>query len=147
MIINQHGMILILKFICIAIACMFSIATFFAVDIAKRMVGRHRPRHFAARRYNVRMLINNPAMPSGDSAQAAVWACVLSRLFGTPVFLALIPSTMFARVFYGAHWIGDTIVGAAIGCFVEHLCNTALDRWCTAVPSIDSSFNAFMCAR
>jgi membrane-associated phospholipid phosphatase len=70
-------------------------------------------------------------MPSGDSAQAAVWACVLGRAFSSYAPFVLIPCTMFARVFYGAHWVGDTIVGAVVGSFIEFLCNAVLQRWCT----------------
>jgi membrane-associated phospholipid phosphatase len=41
-------------------------------------------------------------------------------LQGVPrhALLLLAPACMFARVYFGAHWIGDTIGGAAIGAFV-----------------------------
>lgn len=87
----------------------------------KHLFGRSRPDPLLARRrVKLRSLVKNPSFPSGDSAQAAV-ASVLATLHGPLVddrrFLMLIPLPlcMFARIYFGAHWIGDTIVGAMIG--------------------------------
>jgi len=54
------------------------------------------------------------SFPSGDSAQAACWAAVIglsSFYWAWGVF----PLTMFARVYYGAHFILDTLAGTLIG--------------------------------
>jgi len=54
------------------------------------------------------------SFPSGDSAQAACWAAVIglsSFYWAWGVF----PLTMFARVYYGAHYILDTLAGTLIG--------------------------------
>ncbi len=40
---------------------------------------------------------------------------VLFSLTGRYVFFLLPLPTMFARVYFGAHWIGDTLGGYAIG--------------------------------
>lgn len=43
-----------------------------------------------------------------------LWATPHSR----PAVLLLIPATMFARIYFGAHWLGDTIAGGAVGAAV-----------------------------
>jgi len=54
------------------------------------------------------------SFPSGDSAQASCWAAAigLSRFYWAWV---VFPLTMFARVYYGAHYVLDTFGGAMIG--------------------------------
>lgn len=42
-------------------------------------------------------------------------AVSLFLLTENPAWLLLIPYTMLGRVYFGAHWFGDTVGGAAIG--------------------------------
>jgi undecaprenyl-diphosphatase len=90
----------------------------------KLYFSRERPEQLTAkRRVRIRKLVKNPSFPSGDSAQAAVIAFLLWANCGADdwrryLWLGMIPSCMFARVYFGAHWIGDTIAGAAIGAAV-----------------------------
>lgn len=85
----------------------------------KRVIARERPYPLAHRRVNLRKLVGNFAMPSGDSAQAAGLATLVLMVDATHplgwVLAGLVPVCMFARVYFGAHWIGDTLVGAVIG--------------------------------
>ena len=98
-----------------------SITTVAITSPLKHWFERERPAPLeAARRVRIRSLVKNPSFPSGDSAQAAVIALLLWSQCGVNdwrgyLWLALIPACMFARVYFGAHWIGDTVAGAAIG--------------------------------
>ncbi len=98
-----------------------SITTVAITDPLKLYFSRERPEQLeAARRVRIRKLVKNPSFPSGDSAQAALIALLLWANCGVDdwrrhVWLGLVPLCMFARVYFGAHWIGDTIAGAAIG--------------------------------
>ena len=113
--------------------CLFiSIANLIIVDGLKAIIGRHRPHQFARRNFNVRSLVSNHAMPSGDSAQAAVWASLLYCHTGSPLALFIVPCVMFARIFFGAHWFGDTIVGACVGAAVSLACRSLLGWMCLA---------------
>ena len=51
--------------------------------------------------------------------QAAVFSGILYHFFHAKWLLLLPLPTMFGRVYYGAHWIGDTIGGIAIGFWVS----------------------------
>lgn len=101
-----------------------SITTVAITDPLKHWFERERPAPLeAARRIRIRKLVKNPSFPSGDSAQAAVIALLLWSACGIEdwrrhVWFGLIPLCMFARVYFGAHWIGDTIAGAAVGAAV-----------------------------
>ena len=107
-----------------AVGIAASITTVAITDPLKLYFSRERPEPpQAKRRVRIRKLVKNPSFPSGDSAQAALIALLLWANCGVEdwrrhLWLALIPSCMFARVYFGAHWIGDTIAGAAIGACV-----------------------------
>lgn len=85
-------------------------------------------------------------MPSGDSAQAGMFCTMLAAYFGEPLLLLGIPATCFGRIYFGCHWIGDTIVGASMGTAIATgvhagtvaLCNSAagayLPNLCSASP-------------
>lgn len=100
---------------------MAALTTFAITGPLKHWIGRERPAPLEApRAFKLRKLVNNPSFPSGDSAQAGAIVTLLIVLGPLPwphslVFLPLVPLCMLARVYYGAHWIGDTIAGAAIG--------------------------------
>ena len=57
------------------------------------------------------------AMPSGDSAAAAVFCYLVAFEMGLPQVYLLLPLVMMGRVYYQCHWFGDTIVGVIIGTF------------------------------
>lgn len=104
-----------------AVAIMSTLTTLAITTPMKHWVNRPRPEPLEApRALKLRKLVNNPAFPSGDSAQAgSVTALlVLCGPFAWPlgaVFLPLIPLCMFSRVYFGAHWWADTVGGAMIG--------------------------------
>jgi len=56
-----------------------------------------------------------PSMPSGDSAAASIFCFYWTVLFNLPLSYLILPFVMFARVYYYFHYIGDTLVGIAIG--------------------------------
>eukprot|EP01084_Bolivina_argentea_P303836 524670_1 len=58
---------------------------------------------------------HDPAMPSGDTAQSAVAAATMIYHGYSLYWLSLIPASAFARVYFGSHYIGDTIVGGLMG--------------------------------
>lgn len=97
-----------------------ALATVAITGPLKVLLNRPRPEAPVQRRLRLRSLVNNPAFPSGDSAQAAMVTTLLvlagpfddSRRW---LFLPLAPLCMFSRVYYAAHWVGDTVAGAAIG--------------------------------
>lgn len=107
-----------------AVATMSALTTLAITNPLKHLIGRARPEPLEApRALKLRKLVNNPAFPSGDSAQAGT-VVVLLMLLGpldwpaSATFLPLIPLTMFSRVYFGAHWWGDTAAGALIGAAV-----------------------------
>lgn len=112
------------KFLLVAV--IVSMATLAITGPLKHWVARARPEPLEAPRvFKLRKLVNNPSFPSGDSAQAGAMV-MLVLMFGpwpwTLLAVPLVPLCMFARVYYGAHWIGDTIAGAAIGAGVALAC-------------------------
>jgi len=99
-----------------ALAC---VVTVLITNTGKAVFGRERPSLSlisARRQFQIRDQFNNPAFPSGDSAQAAVFAISVAlirpELWGV---LFIIPWTMAARIYYACHWFGDTVAGALIG--------------------------------
>ena len=105
-----------------ALAVMTALTTVAISNPMKHWIGRDRPQPLESlRAFKLRKLVTNPSFPSGDSAQAGAMI-MLVILFGpgpwSLLALPLIPLTMFSRVYYGAHWFGDTIAGVAIGCCV-----------------------------
>lgn len=67
-------------------------------------MGRLRPGPYTLvkRRFNLRSLEKNHAMPSGDSAQAAMWAAMVAVHYRSPAALLLFPLTCAGRVYFGA---------------------------------------------
>ena len=54
---------------------------------------------------------HDPAMPSGDTAQASVAAATMIYHGYSWYWSLIVPASAFARVYFGSHFIGDTIVG------------------------------------
>jgi membrane-associated phospholipid phosphatase len=97
-----------------------TMATLAATESLKRYFGRPRPQEgaLAPRRLSLRPTIGakSCAFPSGDSAQAMQIVSLLILLAGwDPRWMCVVPMTMLARVYYGCHWVGDTIAGCAVG--------------------------------
>lgn len=88
---------------------------------------------FKPRRVHLHGLVRNPSFPSGDSAQAAVVSLLMVLQGPVPgperwLFMIPLPLCMFARIYFGAHWIGDTLAGAAIGAAVMAACDLGARR-------------------
>ena len=105
-----------------AVAVIAAITTLSITNPMKHWFARLRPEPLLVKRaFKLRKLVNNPSFPSGDSAQAGAMVTLVIMFAPWPwslFALPLIPLCMFSRVYYGAHWFGDTIAGVAIGCFV-----------------------------
>lgn len=107
---------------------------------------RPAPHVLPPRRFNLRSLEKNHAMPSGDSAQAGMFCTMLALYFGQLALLLGIPATQFGRIYFGCHWIGDTIVRATMGAAIAlgvhsgtaSLCSSAagayLPNLCSVAP-------------
>lgn len=91
-----------------------------STQFTKYAIKRERPkRHLETSRLNdLRGKENGTyAMPSGDSAAAAVFCYLVAYELGLPAVYILMPLVMLGRVYYQCHWIGDTIVGFFFGTF------------------------------
>ena len=118
------------------------LATVALTTVFKAAIARPRPsaRALPPRCVDLRSREVNAAMPSGDTAQAGC-LCTLLALSAAaaggpgvgagaaaavaaalpPPWLAgalVVGATAFGRVYFGCHWAGDTIAGAALGCAV-----------------------------
>lgn len=100
-----------------ALAAGSATATVLCSQMMKRVFARRRPdpSMLAKRRWNLRGMLTNAAFPSGDTAQAASLAVVAAMWTGRPALALLAIPTAAGRVHFGAHWIGDTVGGMAVG--------------------------------
>mmetsp|Transcript_48250 Transcript_48250/g.43252 ORF Transcript_48250/g.43252 Transcript_48250/m.43252 type:complete len:216 (+) Transcript_48250:2-649(+) len=80
---------------------------------AKYIFGRKRPlqSNCGKKLIPLKKMHHDPAMPSGDTAQAAVAAATMIYHGYSYNWAFVIPASAFARVYFGSHYIGDTIVG------------------------------------
>ena len=85
----------------------------------KKIARRPRPQLQSHKPFNITqhlMHVDSYSMPSGDSLQSAVFAVVVAyHLQLTQWSYIFIPWAAFGRVYWGNHWIGDTLAGAFIG--------------------------------
>ena len=129
---------------CFARPC--SLLTLLTTTLLKRFFGRLRPsdRIRVLRTFNLRSLEHNFSLPSGDSAQAALWACLAAWTYHSPLPLLIVPATMVGRVYFGAHYLGDTIVGAAIGALWAHVVHWTMPivLGCNGSGGVSSMFAA-----
>ncbi|KAK8803799.1 hypothetical protein WA158_001493 [Blastocystis sp. Blastoise] len=116
-----------------------SVLTVALTEILKYVFRRDRPHVDAVNNklIHMRQYLNNPAFPSGDSAQAAVFSGVFLYHTHNLLFLLLPLPTMFSRVYYGAHWVGDTLAGDFIGLFISIYVSTLLNNLTKSLVHID----------
>jgi membrane-associated phospholipid phosphatase len=121
-----------------AILLMAALSTLAITAPLKYLFNRQRPDGpVAERTIKLRALVNSPAFPSGDSAQAGMVVLMLMMLapptgVGSLAWLPLLPLCMFSRVYFGAHWWGDTVAGAFIGVTVGLLYVLLFGGWVAA---------------
>ena len=90
----------------------------------KYLIKRKRPHHGEGcplRHFDLAVHeVGTWAMPSGDTAQGALWFTMTQLFFfgQMQIPIVLIVGTVlvgFSRVYFRCHWIGDVIIGAAAG--------------------------------
>ncbi|KAK8806590.1 hypothetical protein WA588_003154 [Blastocystis sp. NMH] len=118
------------------------VVTVLFTEPLKYLFGRARPAEdtISTRVVPLRKDVSNPAFPSGDSAQAAVISGVVYSLSSNPLALLIPLPTMFARVYFGAHWIGDTLGGYAIGISMGMYVVPHLVKWLIRIVGGDTDF-------
>uniref|UniRef100_A0A7S3XII7 Phosphatidic acid phosphatase type 2/haloperoxidase domain-containing protein n=1 Tax=Oxyrrhis marina TaxID=2969 RepID=A0A7S3XII7_OXYMA len=93
------------------------LATLLSTSGIKRVTNRERPRveHLGPRQVSIRGMETNKSFPSGDSAQACLFFGFVAAHTGNPWICFGLPAVMFARVYFGFHFIADTVFGAWVG--------------------------------
>eukprot|EP00347_Sterkiella_histriomuscorum_P013123 403365927 len=89
----------------------------------KRIVARQRPVTIQVfRRINLTAHEKGTlSMPSGDTAQAALWVGMMHLVFFSQSMMIVVPLVALGRIYYQCHYIGDTFVGGMIGFFIANL--------------------------
>lgn len=100
-------------------------------EVMKRTIMRSRPNLHSVNSVmnldGIFLIKKSSSMPSGDTAQSTVFAVTMIYTMnyyfseghmGYWWFLLTIPICGFGRIYFGKHWIGDTICGAAEGILV-----------------------------
>lgn len=102
-----------------SIAAIYMLLTLLGVIVTsqlKRVIDRERPKVHGKRLIPLRWMENNASFPSGDSFQAAIFSVLMIYASGAWIYyFTILPLVMFARVYFGFHWISDTLCGAALG--------------------------------
>jgi len=114
---TKHGMTLLIA----------GIFTPIVNSTLKGLFLRERPNQWSIsyRHFNLRKALKNHSFPSGDSAEAGCWSVSVALSYSAYSPLLIFPLTMFARVYFGAHYVCDTLVGASLGCSVAVLVESA----------------------
>jgi len=92
-----------------------TLCTLGVTNALKARIGRARPSLLRQRIVNLRALEKNAAMPSGDAAQAALWAALLALHYQHAAPLLAVPLVALSRVYFGCHWLTDVAVGSVVG--------------------------------
>eukprot|EP01084_Bolivina_argentea_P185263 319491_1 len=105
-------------------------------EIIKRIIKRQRPCliketnlwPWMSAIVNTLTVSHTPSMPSGDTAQSVVFAIsiiytmnyhfVSTYSYLWWIIVLIIPFTVFGRVYFGQHYIGDTLVGLIEGIII-----------------------------
>ena len=105
---------------------LFSVVLTVVITQSNKIIfGRVRPALINPnQRFNLRKFEGNCSMPSGDTAQAANWGLFMAINTQNPIYLLAILPVAFARVYFQLHWIGDTVIGTAIGVTVCVFCDS-----------------------
>ena len=99
----------------------------------KRKISRPRPTLYIPRCkaliFDLRGREKNHSMPSGDSAQAAIFWTIVWNLGVLPVWASVLLTvcTMFSRVYYMCHYFLDTFFGVLIGLISVYLTKNLVD--------------------
>lgn len=98
----------------------------------KKIAKRERPALQSQKPLNITqhlMHVDSFSMPSGDTLQSAVFAVICANHLDLPLwFYIFVPWAAFGRVYWGNHWIGDTIVGGMIGTVVSLIIVTNFEQ-------------------
>jgi membrane-associated phospholipid phosphatase len=86
-------------------------------QVMKKAIRRTRPKYIHAERIRNLSILekNSHSMPSGDTAQGALWCGLMYLFFQIEFTLVVLPLVAISRVFYQCHWISDTIIGGIVG--------------------------------
>ena len=68
------------------------------------------------------------ALPSGDSAACALMCFLYAHCLHIYVIYLILPLVCMGRIYYHCHWIGDTVLGSAVGTIwgIIGVCNFSL---------------------
>lgn len=91
---------------------------------------RPRPdeRRLGHKTYNLRTALKNHSFPSGDSAIAGCWSAGMVKATGTFIPWFATPLAMFGRIYFGCHYVCDTLVGASMGIGIFYLTDACNDQ-------------------
>ncbi|CDW79182.1 membrane-associated phospholipid phosphatase [Stylonychia lemnae] len=102
----------------------------FTTQTLKRLIRRNRPSALrVARKINLTDIEKGTlSMPSGDTAQAALWCGLMNLFFQSQTVMFMVPLVALGRIYYQCHYIGDTLAGGMIGFFIANLGFVHFDR-------------------
>lgn len=104
----------------------YSIITVIVTEIIKKRTKRNRPYLGITRKrkFHIRERYINFSFPSGDSAQAGAILLYLSYYLNNNIYIILLLMAMLGRIYFGCHYVLDTIFGASIGIIITYLYHT-----------------------
>jgi len=93
---------------------------------SKYIFARKRPRtsNCGKKLIPLKKMHHDPSMPSGDTAQSAVAAATMIFHGYSYKWSLIVFASAFGRVYFGSHYIGDTIVGGAFAWVVTWAINS-----------------------
>ena len=107
---KTFGMFMAIRYVVLALIGVL------VTSFLKKYFDRKRPVAHGKRLVPLRWMETNASFPSGDSFQAAIFSVLMMHANGAWIYYCtLLPIVMFSRVYFGFHWISDTVMGAALG--------------------------------